>query len=117
MHKEPTEEVRERLLRPKGQTSEATRPAGSSRTGGHPGQGALHRQGPLLAHGHDRGGDQHPPSKRQFAAGRLIASFEPIAQNDPRALSGRRLSSGRSCPREQVSALGDRAATVANALR
>ena len=38
--------------------------------------------GPLLAHGHDRGGDQHPPSKRQFAAGRLAASFEPIAQRD-----------------------------------
>ena len=50
----------------------------------------------------------HHPSDSSLPR-RLTASFEPIAENDPPGLPRRRLESGRSCPRHQVSAAGDRA--------
>ena len=77
------------------------RAAGSSCTGSRQGQSAFGCQGSLLAHGHDRGGDQHPPSQRQFAFGRLAARADALAPKDQPKLSARGREGGRSCPRHQ----------------
>src|SRR5579862_1179762 len=68
----------------------------------------------MFAHRYDGGGDEHPSSKRQLAAGRLAARLDPLAEKDQRGLPGSRLEGGRSCARGQIPAAGDRAGIQAS---